>query len=126
MATYTLPTPSGEMPFSWWTRYVLDGSNYWFEFRYNDRDGFWYLAVSGEGRVVQVQGIKLTLGTDKLRQYKHADVPPGSFDVVDTNGTSIEPRIADFGTRVVLRYTDSVVDAPASREKFEYEYATPE
>lgn len=118
MATQDLPTHSVPWPAKWIRRYVLDGRTYWFNFEQNDRDGFWYLAVGGSERDTQVQGLTLNIGTDKLRPYKYANVPQGSFDVVDSNGGFVEPGYDDMGSRVVLRYTDFEETTLSSRELF--------
>ena len=106
MATFDLAMPKSPAPYQWVSRYLLEGRVYWFEFTYNDRDGFYYLRVGGQDRKTQVVGIKMTLNTDKLGPYKHKDVPPGSLDVVDVTGEFVEMRLADFGSRVILRYTE--------------------
>lgn len=116
MATQTLAMPAAPWPDKWSHRYVLEGRTYWFDVTYNDRDGFWYLAVGGSDRSTQVQGLTLNIGTDKLRPYKYADVPPGRLDVVDANGGFVEPGLDDMGSRVVLRYTDSEELELESRE----------
>ena len=108
MATFDLVMPPAPVPYQWITRYRLEQRDYWFEFTWNDRDGFWYLRVGGSDRVTQLAAIKLTLGTNKLAAFKYRDVPPGSLDVVDVSDQWVEARESDFGDRVILRYTDYV------------------
>lgn len=118
MTTQTLTTPAAPWPSKWRNSYNLDGRIYWFHVTYNDRDGFWYLAVGSSNLVSQVQGVTLNIGTDKLRPAKYGEIPPGRLDVVDTNGRFIEPTRADMGTRVILQYTDFEEVVPGSRELF--------
>ena len=118
MTTQTLVTPVGEWPYGWTSPYTLEGVVYKFQFRWNDRDGFWYLSVGSSNAVSQAQGVTLNLGTDKLRPYKYGVIPPGRLDVVDTSGLYVEPTRADMGTRVILQYTDFVAVDPGSRELF--------
>ena len=118
MTTQTLLTPTDGWPSKWRTAYTLEGIVYNFEFRWNDRDGFWYMSVGGADFVTSAQGVTLNIGTDKLRPFKYGNIPPGRFDVVDTDGLFVEPLREDMGIRVILQYTDSVVIDPASRELF--------
>jgi hypothetical protein len=118
MSTQTLVTPTAPWPPKWRTSYVLEGSVYWLQFAWNDRDGFWYLAIGGSDLVTQAQGVTLNIGTDKLRPFKYGNIPPGRFDVVDTSGLYTEPTRNDMGARVLLQYTDAVDVVPVSRELF--------
>ena len=118
MTTQTLVTPAGEWPYGWTSPYTLEGVVYRFQFRWNDRDGFWYLSVGSSNLVSQAQGVTLNRGTDKLRPYKYGVIPPGRLDVVDTSGLFVEPTRADMGTRVILQYTDFEAVEPGSRELF--------
>lgn len=118
MATQTLDTPTAPWPFQWIRPYTLEGRVYWFNAKWNDRDGFWYLSVGSSNLISQAQGVSLLLGTDKLRPYKYGVIPPGRLDVVDTSGLYVEPTREDMGTRVLLQYTDFEEVVPASRELF--------
>lgn len=125
MATFDLVMPPAPVPTSWVTRYVLEDRTYWFEFTINDRDGFWYLRVGGELRTTELTAIKLVLGTDILSPYKYRDVPPGMLDVVDVTGAFIEPSYEDFGSRVILRYTDFVDTSTEPDELFPLDVTPP-
>lgn len=120
MTTQTLTTPPSPWPSKWRNSYELDGSVYWFLVTWNDRDGYWYLAVGSSALVSQAQGVTLHLGTDKLRPFKYGEIPPGRLDVVDTSGKFIEPTREDMGNRVLLKYTDFEEVVPASRELFPF------
>ena len=120
MATFDLVMPPVPVPNGWNSRFVLEDRTYWFEFRINDRDGFWYLRVGGGERVTELTAIKLVLGGDILRPYKYRDVPPGSLDVVDVTGAFIEPSYEDFGSRVILRYTEFVDTSTEPDELFPF------
>ena len=118
MATQILPTPEAPWPSKWAATYTLDGGTYRFQLTWNDRDGFWYLAVGGADLTTQAQGITLNIGTDKLEASKYNDVPPGSLDVFDSSGKFDEPTRDDMGVRVFLRYTDYVEPEFEDREVF--------
>lgn len=118
MTTKTLTTPAAPWPSKWRNSYELDGQVYWFHVNYNDRDGFWYLAVGSADLVSQVQSVTLNIGTDKLRPAKYGLIPPGRLDVFDTSGGFIEPTRTDMGSRVILQYTDFEEVVPSSRELF--------
>lgn len=119
MATTDLVMPAAPIPTNGFVpRYILDGDTYFFSFTWNTRDGFWYLAIGDAARDTQIEGIKLTLGADKLRQFKYKTLPQGSLDVVDLDGTLLEMRRDDFGDRVILRYTDFEPVVVESRQIF--------
>ena len=125
MTTQTLPTPPAPWPYKWASSYTLEGVNYRFQLAWNDRDGFWYLAVGGPDLRTQAQGVTLNIGTDKLETFKFADVPPGRLDVVDTSGKFIEPTRDDMGARVLLQYTDYVAPEIEDREVFPVKSSPP-
>ena len=79
-------------------------------FRYNLRNGFWYIDFANDNNIAQVRSLKMNLGRDKLQAYKYKQVPQGSFDVVDSTGTHTEPKLESFGSTVMLRYPYPAVD----------------
>jgi hypothetical protein len=125
MTTQTLDTPTAPWPYQWLRSFTLEGEVYWFSAKWNDRDGFWYLAVGSSNLVSQAQGVPLLLATDILRSFKYGVIPPGRLDVIDTSGLYVEPSREDMGTRVLIQYTDFVEVVPASRELFPAESPPP-
>lgn len=113
MAVIKLRTPPPGA-FRWLLRQELDGRFYRILYRWNLRAGAWYVDIAGDDGRAQVRGVKMCLGTDKLRAHKYRDVPPGNLRVVDSTGTGTEPTWADFGERVMVEYVtdDSVEPIP--------------
>lgn len=105
MAVVKLNTPPPGA-FRWLLRQELDGKFYRLLFRWNMRAGAWFVDVAGDDGRAQVRGVKMCLGTDKLRAHKYREVPPGDLRVVDSTGTGNEPTWADFGSRVMVEYVE--------------------
>ncbi len=108
MATVTLVhPPRGEFRFRY--RTVLDGITVSLQFRWDERDQSWYFDMGNASLVAIVRGIRCVIATDILAPYQYnPDVPPGVLDVVDTSNTNLEAERDEFGTRVVLRYTEAI------------------
>ena len=81
MATVELPLPDPTAPDAFVQRYRLDGGTFFFGYRWNDRDGYWYMSVADSDRLTLVANIRMVLGEDRLHPYKYLPVPQGSFDV---------------------------------------------
>lgn len=85
----------------------LDGKSYLLAFRYNARDGKWRWTITFEDTVLVV-GLPLVESTDLLRNFDHvADIPPGTFLVVDLDGLGRDPDPDTFGDRVILQYDEA-------------------
>lgn len=87
-------------------RVDLDGVTYVLAFRYNSRDGFWYLSVLDSDEDPIRSGIRLVLGTSYLRLVVSSIRPAGDLVAVDDTGTGTEAGASDFGTRVALLYAE--------------------
>ncbi len=106
MTTVTLVhPPRGEFRFL--NRQALDGITYAFQFSWNKRAGFWQLVLGNASNEATVRNLQMVIATDILKPYQsNADVPQGVLDVVDTTGSRVDATRDEFGTRVVLRYTE--------------------
>lgn len=83
----------------------LDQVTYGFEFRWNEREGCWYLTLrDGEGNAL-LSSRKVVLGA-LFRKYRGtAGVPQlGDVYVFDTSGGELDAGLEDLGRRVVLTY----------------------
>jgi hypothetical protein len=87
VAVLTLPTYTD--PFYSYTL-ALDGTSYVFDFRYNQREECWYLAISLEDGTELIKGQKLVCGTNLLRRAADVRLPRGLLTVV-ANGTDLSP-----------------------------------
>ena len=79
----------------------LQGVVYSFRLRYNLRIDSWTLDFPDI-----INGIRLAVGQDLLKQFHHLPVPPGRLEVVDLDGKFAEPNKNNLGDRVILQYTE--------------------
>ena len=85
----------------------LEGVQYGFDFRWNERAQAWFLALfDGEGDAL-AHGIRVRAGSPLTHLIVDARKPPGAFAVVDTSGQGRHPGLADLGTRVLIYYVPS-------------------
>lgn len=93
----------------------LDGVTYGFEFRWNEREGFWFCTLrDGEGNAL-VSGRKVVLGS-LFRKYRSRAGVFQAADVyaVDTGAGDVDAGYADLGRRVLIVYgTDAEVFSAA-------------
>lgn len=83
----------------------LDQVSYGFEFRWNEREGCWYLTLrDGEGNAL-VSSRKVVIGP-LFRNFRGTAgvMQTGDVYVVDTSGTGLDAGLEDLGRRVVLTY----------------------
>lgn len=105
MSTWTIPTVAGVEAFD--QQVELDGRVYDLRFRWNARDGHWFMDVGRDGQTV-LYGIKLVHVDDFLSQVRRVEeLPPGRLYVVDLDGLDRDPDDENFGDRVLLRYDDA-------------------
>jgi hypothetical protein len=105
MATIIIPTRTDVPHYRFTTE--LEGRQYGFEFRWNERAGAWFLALSdAEGDVIG-SGIRVRTGSALTTFITDARKPPGRFAVVDTAGKGKHAGASDLGARVLVYYTES-------------------
>ena len=83
---------------------ILDDTEYILHFRWNARDGAWYMDISDVDEDVIERGIKLTLATSGRVASTDSRFPNGMLTVVDLSNEDIEPAFDDMGVRCVLVY----------------------
>ena len=89
--------------------YSLEGVNYGFRFRYNERAGAWFFDLSTDAGVPLVTGHKVVVSAFLFGwRETSADMPPGALFAYDTSDQRLDPTLEDFGTRVILTYVESV------------------
>lgn len=94
----------------------LDGVTYGFEFRWNEREGFWFCTMrDGEGNAI-VSGRKVVLGPLFAKYRSREPVwPAADVYALDTGAGDVDAGYADLGRRVLLIYaTDAEIIASAS------------
>ena len=88
--------------------YSLEGVNYGFGFRYNERAGAWFFDLSTDTGTALVTGRKVVVSSMLFGWREVNDnMPPGVLFALDTSDQNLDPTLEDFGTRVVLVYLES-------------------
>jgi hypothetical protein len=85
---------------------VLDGTDYLFEFRYNQRENCWYFSVSTTDGVALVSGVKIVSNRPLLSRFADVRLPPGMLVAFANTTDASPPGLADLGEdrRVTLIY----------------------
>jgi len=81
---------------------TLDGVDYLFDVRWNERDSAWYfdlLTVDGE---MIGSGNKIVLGSSPGFRTADERWPNGPFVVTDTSESGLDATYEDIGTRVLV------------------------
>lgn len=105
MATLRLPTRTDLVYYD--MTVDLDGVTYLMTFRFNARDGFWYMDIADiEGAPIRT-GIRIVLGADFLRLVRDIRKPPGLMAAVDTTGQGNEAGLEGLGRAVRMLYVES-------------------
>lgn len=102
MAVVTLPVRSDYPHYDFSVE--LDSRTYVLEFRWNERDGGWYLSISADDGEVLLSARKVTVDWPLTAQVRHVKMFKGELFAVDTTGQGKDPLEDDFGKRVVLLY----------------------
>lgn len=105
--SYFVPcTPGGVS--SWTQLSAFDGVTFLLTFRWNQRDGHWYLSIADGDGVAIRSGMMLATNEPLLRGCVDANRPAGELIIVDTTGASdLDPGFDDLGAvgaRFVLMY----------------------
>lgn len=103
MAIVTLP--SFDDPFHRFTT-ALDGTDYVFEFRYNQREQVWYFSLYLVDGTALTTGVKVVCKTHLLERYRDAALPQGVLMAIPNDGDDTPPAIGELGDdrRVSLVY----------------------
>lgn len=108
MATVVVPVHSGRVPYS--VVVTLEEISFELFLRWNPRDGHWFMSVLRAG-VAVLEAIKLVESSDLLSQFGHkqttGDLPPGTWQVSDTQGLGRDPDTETLGVSVMLLYVES-------------------
>ena len=85
---------------------ALDGSDYLFEFRYNQRETCWYFDISLSDGTVLVRGVKVVCSYPLLRRFADNRLPPGTLMGVSNTDDRSPPTLLELGEdkRVTLIY----------------------
>lgn len=82
----------------------LEGVDFLFEFRWNEREQRWYMDVRSVDGESVFMGVKIVADWSLLRLLvRDDDRPAGEIYAHDTTGAG-DPRLGELGTRVRLIY----------------------
>lgn len=102
-----LQIPTFDSPF--YTQVIdLDGVDYLFDFRYNQRENAWYFSIALVDETPLVSGIKIVVNVGLLQRFPSPLLPPGLLIALSNTTDQSPPGIGELGTtsRVTLLYFD--------------------
>lgn len=106
MTTFAIPT-STEL--SDYTETIeLDGATFTLRFRWNTRMEAWLVDIFDASGAVIVYGRRCTVDSLLVGQLHHlAETPLGEIVTFDTTHRHVDPKLNDFGDRVLLLYFEA-------------------
>lgn len=87
-------------------RIILEGSSFYFRFKFNRRRDRWLLDFLDEDKGQVLLGIAMLTDVNIVGRFLHLDIPPGLFLVFDSEGKQLNPGQFDMGDRVKLLYEE--------------------
>jgi hypothetical protein len=84
----------------------LDGATYSLRFRWNEREGAWFMDVGNDAGTPIRTGIKVVVGWPLTARFADDGLPPGQFFAVDTSGSDTDPGLQELAARVVIAYME--------------------
>jgi hypothetical protein len=88
---------------------TLDGSDYLFDFRYNQRADAWYFDFGLTDGTILLRGIKVVCNRSLLGRFADARLPPGTLIAFSSTTSNAQPGLLEIGEgkRVQLQYWDA-------------------
>lgn len=88
---------------------ALDGVEYLFEFRYNQRENAWYFSISLTDGTLLDAGVKVVCNRPILRRFANEHLPPGVLLAFANTTDKSTPGMGELGEdrRVTLVYYDA-------------------
>lgn len=83
---------------------TIDGKQYIFNVRWNDRDGAWYFDLLDETGDPIMSGIKMVLGVLLGRRCVDPRKPNGALFMSDLSNANRDATLTDLGTRVKMYF----------------------
>lgn len=106
--------PGFEQPFCLFTT-SLEGTDYLFRYRYNQREQCWYFSLMLPDGTPLIKGVKIVCNVDLIAHLIDKRRPPGALIAISTSTETTPPTLTEFGPgkRVTLMYL-SKDELPAS------------
>lgn len=116
MATYTIPTDTGEQVQPQVLRCTLDGVAYQLTLRWNERAGLWRMDIADGSGAVLAAGLAVRNAGVPVNAsiYRREGLPAGLFSAVPTDLPGVDADVSELGLRVVLTYMDATDAATAT------------
>ena len=83
---------------------VLDAVTYTLRFRWNNREGAWYLSILDEASETMLLADMKIVVPWPLNAYRSGNPMPGALIAFDSEGLDQDPALTDLGIRVKLYY----------------------
>lgn len=105
MAVFEIPLPQGVAFYT--KRISLDGTDYIFDFSYNQREDSFYFTINNSDGEYVIGPIKIVSNFPLLGFYRYvAGLPPGELWAIDFKGEIAAPGINRLGADVTFSYFD--------------------
>lgn len=104
---YTIPTEDAPTLGNFDLIVDLEGRDFQFFFKWNDREGFWYVDVLNSAGEPIRTGLKCVINWPLLRTCQTRERPFGSIMVVDTRPEPTETGLENLGTLALFSYSNS-------------------
>jgi hypothetical protein len=105
MANKIIPTDTSLPNYNQVT--TLDGEEYQFEFRFNDRDQSWTMNIRDESGTLLHSGVRLVEGALLAQRSASKDFPAGfMFLLSQDSSKSDPPALGELGNEFLLAYED--------------------
>jgi len=93
---------------------TLDGSDFLFEWRYNQREDRWYFDVSLTDGTLLVRGVKVVCLVPLLSRFADSRLPKGTLMAWPNTDSRAAPGLKELGEdkRVTLIYFDASEGTP--------------
>jgi len=104
MAIFVIPTRTDLANYS--MQVDLEGVTYRFDFRFSEREGFWYFDLLDVAGSMIRAGVKVVTGMSLTRLLRDTRRPPGELAVMDTTDQDREAGFEDLGEEILLFYAD--------------------
>jgi len=106
MATLVLPVTYDIAAYQF--QIELEGTLYFFSFRYNSRMDRWVMNIADENEEILLAGLVLITNYNLLHGFKNDKLPPGKIFMYDETGEQKTSGRDEIGNTIKLFYVESI------------------
>ena len=117
MTTPWLAIPTDQVLSFWDQLTTLDGTDYTLGFRYNAREGVYYMIIADNAGNVLNGGIKIVSDWLLMQDFNDPTLPPGDFMAVASGADDSPAALGELGGRVTLYYIPQAAMQEAGIDK---------